>query len=65
VKEPSDLCLDFGSDGHGCPPGTRLSWRKSLNSPTPASFFPRRVVGQFEFNARGRFVDTARDLWHC
>src|ERR1700690_1246880 len=41
-KEPSDLRLDLGSDGHGRPPGMRLSWRKSRNSPTPASLVPRR-----------------------
>jgi hypothetical protein len=42
VKQPRDLRLDFGGDGHGRPPGMRLSWRKSRNSPTPASLVPRR-----------------------
>lgn len=30
------------SDGHRRPPERRLSWRKSRNSPTPASLLPRR-----------------------
>ena len=41
-KEPSDLRLDLGRDGHRRPPGMRLSWRRSRNSPTPASLLPRR-----------------------